>query len=81
MTAEDSDKLDELFAEFHIERWKDKYEDNSILDGEEWTIKVTLSDGTKREIFGLNARPTRWVKFRALLKWIQDKQKEYEIKS
>ena len=81
LTAEESDKLDELFSELHIDRWNDRYENLNILDGEEWTIKVTFTDGSKREIHGMNARPTRWVKFRALIKWVQEKQMEYELKA
>ncbi len=80
LTAEESDKLDALFSELNFEKWKDKYENHDILDGEEWKIKVTFADGTKRDIFGMNARPRRWIKFNALLKWIHEKQIEYEAK-
>ena len=69
----DSDKLDEFFAELNIKRWKANYINNYILDGESWTINVTFFDGTTREIRGSNHYPTKWPKFKAMLKWIQEK--------
>jgi hypothetical protein len=69
----DSDKLDELFAELNIKRWKTNYINEYILDGESWTINVTFFDGTTREITGSNHYPTKWPRFKAMLKWIQEK--------
>ena len=69
------------FSELNLEKWKDKYENIDILDGEERKIKVTFADRTKRDIFGMNARPTRWIKFNVLLKWIHNIHMEYELKS
>ena len=69
----DSDKLDEFFAELNIKRWKANYVKEYILDGESWTINVTFFDGTTREIEGSNHYPTKWQRFEAMLKWIQEK--------
>ncbi len=80
LTAEESDELDAAFEELHIDRWKDRYEDRRILDGEAWTIEVVLYDGSKRRITGTNARPSRWDKLSALIQWIRERT-EHEPKA
>lgn len=77
LNATDTDTLGVFLNELNIRRWKAKYIEENILDGEDWTVNVKFFDGTKRKIRGSNHYPSKWPKFKAMLKWIAEKQAEY----
>ena len=40
--------------------WEEHYADPDIMDGHQWRIDITFSDGTVKEISGSNAYPKTW---------------------
>ena len=66
-------KYDELIKQLtslDLQSWHKKYINLEILDGEEWTIELTLQNNKKIKIFGINAYPPKWEQFQTFLKWI-----------
>ena len=49
-----------LFDHLFVHEWKRSYVDWSILDGEQWSLELTFSDGRHRRIYGSNAYPALW---------------------
>jgi hypothetical protein len=47
-------------AEHGFSDWKERYVDNSILDGSEWYIKIVYTDGKVKEMTGMNKYPETW---------------------
>ena len=53
-----------LFCRLFVHEWKLSYENNQIMDGTQWSLILTFSDGNKREIYGSNEYPALWDDFR-----------------
>lgn len=51
----------ELVA-LEIPLWKDKYNNNDILDGTQWSLKVQFSKHNKIKKWGSNEYPAYWRK-------------------
>ena len=63
ITDLENDAIDSFFrqtARHGFTNWEDYYEDNSILDGSTWYIKIVFSDGTVKEMSGINKYPETW---------------------
>ncbi len=61
--------LDRLYTELYLHEWKKNYEtDEFVLDGEQWTIEISLTNRRKRTYHGDNAYPPYWPEFQALLR-------------
>lgn len=43
-----------------IDGWKNKYEDNSIMDGTEWKLQITYKNGEIKEYYGKNDFPNNF---------------------
>ncbi len=37
--------------------WRESYNNESIMDGDQWHIKIYFADGTAKDIYGSNAYP------------------------
>ncbi len=49
-----------LFNRLFIQEWKSEYDDNDILDGTQWHLKIGFTDGKSRKIYGSNEYPALW---------------------
>jgi len=59
----ENDAIDAFFrqtARNGFTNWEERYEDKNILDGSEWYVKIVFSDGTSKEISGVNKYPETW---------------------
>ena len=50
--------LDKLFR--IIDSWKEEYIDNSMVDGTEWQLQITYTDGDKKYYRGKNGFPSNF---------------------
>ena len=50
-----------LYGWVDLQDWESEYVDSTVLDGEEWELKVTLTDGNTVEYYGCNAYPPKWA--------------------
>ncbi|MDR0812903.1 MAG: hypothetical protein LBO63_02725 [Oscillospiraceae bacterium] len=56
-------KIDEFFnvsARYGFTQWKAEYHNWNVLDGAGWYMKIIFSDGTVKEMYGVNAYPETW---------------------
>ncbi|GIN59105.1 hypothetical protein J8TS2_34240 [Lederbergia ruris] len=71
------EKWDELLGELvqlKMEKWKDDYDDLSVLDGIQWGITIDYPDNQSVRISGSNDYPKNWDDFINLLeKYIGEK--------
>lgn len=56
-------QLLELTDDLKVRDWKNEYNNNSILDGEQWLMKIKFADGVIKKIKGSNAYPDNWEEF------------------
>ena len=43
-----------------IDGWKNKYDDNSVIDGSEWKLQITYINGEKNLYYGKNGFPNNF---------------------
>ena len=61
LTEKEWDKLlNRLFCKLYIHEWKKNYDDWTVLDGEQWSLELRLSDRRVRKYRGSNAFPAYW---------------------
>ena len=56
----------ERIADLHLEDWQDEYSDNDILDGTQWSLKISFDNGKNKEIFGSNKYPDNFEAMKKL---------------
>lgn len=66
--------LDAIFCTYYLHEWKKQYR-SDILDGEQWSVTISLSIGHKRNYSGSNAFPAYWKEFQKSMERIIDKCK------
>ena len=60
-TAEWEKLLTTLYCKLYLHEWKKKYENPLlVLDGEDWSLELKLTDGRVRNYRGMNAFPPYW---------------------
>ena len=57
-----------LYMDLLLHEWKRSYNNPDILDGEQWELKINLTDGHKRLYHGSNAFPPLWTDLVALFR-------------
>jgi len=58
--------INKIFIE-NILKWKKRYDNNDILDGTQWELKMEFKNLPKFESFGSNEYPSNWKKFLAII--------------
>lgn len=53
---------------FHLENWKPKYVDPSVLDGTQWSLELQFSDGSRWKSGGSNDYPENYDAFMEFMK-------------
>lgn len=56
-------KLLNLLKGSKILEWKDRYVDPDILDGTQWSVRITLEGGEELYKHGSNKYPRKWDTF------------------
>ena len=60
--------VNRLYSELYIHEWKKAYDNYEILDGEQWSLELTLTNRRKRTYGGSNAYPPYWPELKALFR-------------
>lgn len=60
--------LDGLYTDCFLHEWKKSYEDPDVLDGEQWSLRITLEGNRHRSYYGSNAYPVYWKEMLRLFK-------------
>ncbi|HOJ78734.1 MAG TPA: hypothetical protein PLZ08_11285 [Bacillota bacterium] len=63
LKAEGWQQLIENLKECSFVFWLDQYEDHTVLDGTQWSVRLKLTDGEIIEKAGDNSFPAYWEKF------------------
>ena len=58
--------LEKIFNEY-ILNWKNKYDNNNILDGTQWKLEMEFKDLPKFESYGSNEYPSNWKMFLSII--------------
>ena len=66
LNEEQIKSLQERIADLHLEDWQDEYSDNDILDGTQWSLKISFDNGKSKEIFGSNKYPDNFEAMKKL---------------
>jgi len=56
-------QLIDILRKCDFEFWLDDYYDHTVLDGTQWSVKLTLADGRVVEKSGSNSFPKQWEEF------------------
>ncbi|ALB29767.1 hypothetical protein [Companilactobacillus heilongjiangensis] len=72
LSEEDILKLDRKLQRLHFENWNHEYNDNHILDGEQWEVEVYYHDGTEVNYYGSNAYPDNFDSLRRIFKPLEN---------
>jgi len=59
--------LDKIFNE-NILKWKKEYNNNDILDGTQWELKMEFKDLPKFICYGSNEYPSNWGNYMAIIR-------------
>lgn len=51
----------------NVANWKDKYVDEQIMDGCQWSLNIKYEDGGIKHIYGSNKTPRKYEKLRKIL--------------
>lgn len=70
--------LDQLYCKMFLHEWKKEYADNSILDGEEWSLEIQMTEGRKEKYSGINAFPPYWKDLKSLFRSLEKKINDQE---
>lgn len=57
--------------EVKIYNWKDKYIDQHIMDGTQWSVSLSLAGNSYRYIYGSNKFPKEWESFSKAFSYLQ----------
>ena len=60
--------VNRLYSELYLHEWKKDYDNFDVLDGEQWSIEITLTNHRKRTYEGSNAYPPYWPELKALFR-------------
>ena len=60
--------VNRLYSELFLHEWKKSYENLYILDGEQWSLEIKLTNRRKRTYEGSNAYPPYWPELKALFR-------------
>lgn len=60
--------INRLYSELYIQEWKKKYDDPCVLDGEQWSLEITMMNRRKRTYWGSNAYPPYWSELKAIFR-------------
>jgi len=52
--------INRLYSKLYLHEWKKRFNDWTILDGEQWDLEISLTHGRKRTYSGSNAYPPYW---------------------
>lgn len=66
LSEEQIKSLQKRIADLHLEDWQDEYSDNEILDGTQWSLKISFDNGKSKEIFGSNKYPDNFEAMKKL---------------
>ncbi len=66
--AEWKKMLDRLYGKLYLHEWKKNFEDWTIMDGEQWSLVVHLTNGRVRTYKGSNNFPPYWDELLAVFK-------------
>jgi len=58
--------IDKIF-EKSVYKWKKRYYDNNICDGEQWNLEMEFKGLPKFESFGSNEYPKNWDEFKTII--------------
>jgi len=58
--------INELFIE-NIQKWKNRYVDKYVCDGEQWELEIEFKDLPKLKCYGSNKYPINWQRFLAII--------------
>ena len=60
--------VNKLYTELYLHEWKKRFDDPSVLDGEQWELTITLTGNRKRTYYGSNDFPPYWPELKALFR-------------
>lgn len=60
--------LDQLYCKMYLHEWKKEYVDNTILDGEKWSLEIQMTEDRKTLYSGINAFPPYWKELKSLFR-------------
>lgn len=60
--------VNRLYTECYVHEWKKNYDDPCVLDGEQWSLEITLTNRRRRTYQGSNAYPPYWAELKALFR-------------
>ncbi len=76
--------LNHLYCRLYLHEWKKEYCDPLVLDGEQWELKLWLTNGRTRTYYGSNAFPPYWKElltvFRPYFEEAEEKDKPSSTK-
>jgi hypothetical protein len=55
--------ISDVFSKYRIDDWNKEYINRDIDDGTQWSVKVTLDNGSVLEHYGSNDFPPNWRSF------------------
>ena len=58
--------VNQLYSGLYLHEWKKGYDNVDILDGEQWSLEITLTNRRRRTYEGSNAYPPYWPELKAL---------------
>ncbi len=58
--------VDRLYNELYVHEWKKSYENPCVMDGEQWSLEIALTNRRIRTCHGSNAYPPYWQELKAL---------------
>lgn len=59
---------DRLFGELYLHEWKKEYTDPNVLDGEQWSLEIRMTEDRRLVWNGSNAFPVYWQELNALFR-------------
>ncbi len=58
--------VNRLYNELYVHEWKKSYVDPCVMDGEQWSLEIMLTNRRIRTCHGSNAYPPYWQELKAL---------------
>jgi|GEM_PF-658551 len=58
--------VDTLYGKMYLHEWNKHYDDFSVLDGEQWSLDIKMTEGRIRSYRGNNAYPPYWNELKNL---------------
>ena len=60
--------VNRMYSELYIQEWKKNYDNPFVLDGEQWSLEILLTNRRKRTYQGSNDYPPYWSELKALFR-------------